>query len=113
MDSSGHYLQMRETTFRIERELVSFPRFAGHIKNIFSAIQARAFTNNSLKPTNSLYVTIVYIFTYNPSRLLRASIFLRSSSESFLQQLNIHTTKEYIKHVYIGLIHIKSSLNII
>jgi hypothetical protein len=83
MGSNEHYLQIWDTTFHIERELISFTWFAGYIKNVFNVILARSFINNSLKPTNSLYVTIVYVFTYNPSRPLRAPIFLKSSSWRF------------------------------
>jgi len=83
MGSNEHYLQIRDTAFHVQRELVSFTWFSGYINNVSIAVQARAIINNPLKPKNSLYVNIAYIFTYNVSRLLLASIFLVSSSERF------------------------------
>jgi hypothetical protein len=57
--------------------------FAGVKANFFCIHLCPCIINNSLKPTNSLYVTKVHIFTYNPPRLLRSSIFLRSFSRFF------------------------------
>ena len=62
MGSSENYLQIRYS-FHIQRALVNFTWFAGYINNVINVIHARAFINNSLKPTNSLYDKIVYIFT--------------------------------------------------